>query len=67
MRAATYRPTTVEAKRALIDGLRLPLEEGLRLEGRLFIECQVRPDTLALQARAATAERETPADRRVDL
>ena len=65
--ATKPRPALFAAKRALIDGLRLPLEEGLRLEGRLFIECQVRPDTLELQARAATAERETPADQRVDL
>ena len=46
---------------------RMPLEDGLRLEGRLFIECQTRPDTVALQERVADAERNTPGDRRVDL
>jgi enoyl-CoA hydratase/carnithine racemase len=65
--ATKPRPALFAAKRAVIDGLRLPLEDGLRLEGRLFIECQTRPDTVALQTRAATAERETPPDQRVDL
>jgi enoyl-CoA hydratase len=65
--AAKPRPAIVAAKRAIIEGLRLPLDEGLRLEGRLFIECQVRPDTVALQARVAEAERTTPATQRVDL
>jgi len=55
------------AKRAIVDGLRLPLDEGLRLEGRLFMECQIRPDTVAIQERVAEAERTTPPDQRVDL
>jgi len=65
--ATKPRPAVVAAKRAIIDGLRLPLDEGLALEGRLFIECQLRPDTVALQERVADAERATPADQRVDL
>jgi enoyl-CoA hydratase len=65
--ATKPRPALFAAKRAVIDGLRLPLEDGLRLEGRLFIECQVRPDTVALQERVADAERNTPAEQRVDL
>ena len=44
----------------VIQGLRLPLDEGLRLEGQLFIECQTRPDTVALQERVADTERNTP-------
>ena len=55
------------AKRAIFDGLRLPLDDGLRLEGRLFIECQTRPDTLAVQQRVADVERTTPGSERVDL
>lgn len=65
--AARPRPAVVAAKRAIIDGLRLPLEEGLRLEAQLFLECQGRPDTQAIQARVAEVERTTPPDRRVDL
>jgi enoyl-CoA hydratase len=65
--ATKPRPALFAAKRAVVDGLRLPLDEGLRLEGRLFIECQIRPDTVALQTTVATAERETPPDQRVDL
>jgi enoyl-CoA hydratase len=55
------------AKRAIVDGIRLPLDDGLRLEGRLFIECQVRPDTIAIQAKAAEAERNTPPNERAEF
>jgi enoyl-CoA hydratase len=65
--ASKPRPAVVAAKRAIIEGLRLPLDEGLTLEGRLFIECQARPDTVAIQERVADAEREAPADQRVEL
>jgi enoyl-CoA hydratase len=47
--ASKPRPALTAAKRAIIEGMRLPLAEGLRLEGRLFIECQRRPDTVALE------------------
>ena len=65
--ATKPRSAVVAAKRAIIDGLRLPLDDGLRLEGQLFLECQLRPDTVALQERVADAERATPASERVDL
>jgi enoyl-CoA hydratase len=65
--ATKPRAALFAAKRAVIDGLRLPLEEGLRLEGRLFVECQTRPDTIAIQERVADTERSTPGDQRVDL
>jgi enoyl-CoA hydratase/carnithine racemase len=61
------RAAVVAAKRAIIEGLRLPLDEGLRLESELFIECQIHPDTVALQERVADAERTAPTDRRFDL
>ena len=47
--ATPPRPAVVAAKRAIVDGLRLPLDEGLRRESALFLECQTRPDTLAIQ------------------
>ena len=67
-RIASQPPAAVRAaKRAIVDGLQLPLDEGLRLEGRLFIECQVRPDTIAIQERVADAERVAPGDQTVEL
>jgi hypothetical protein len=44
-----------------------PLDEGLRIDGRLFLECQMRPDTVAIQERVAEAERTAPPDQREDL
>ena len=58
--ATKARYAVLAAKRAILDGLQLPLHQGLALEGRLFIECQVRPETLAVQDRVAQAERATP-------
>lgn len=43
------RAALLAAKRAVVQGLRMPLDEGLRLEGRLFIELQTRADTIGLQ------------------
>jgi enoyl-CoA hydratase/carnithine racemase len=65
--AAQPRHAVIAAKQALVQGLQLPLAEGLRLEGRLFIECQVRPETVELEERAAARERDAPPDERVDL
>jgi enoyl-CoA hydratase len=65
--ASKPRPAIVAAKRAIIDGLRLPLDEGLALEGGLFLECQIRPETLGIQAAAAEIERNTPPDQRAEL
>ena len=65
---ARHDPKAVQAaKRALIDGLRLPLDEGLRLEGRLFLECQMRPEAVAAEERASDAERNAPPDQVVKL
>jgi enoyl-CoA hydratase/carnithine racemase len=38
------------AKRAVTDGLRLPLDEGLRLESRLFREVNASPEARAANA-----------------
>jgi enoyl-CoA hydratase len=65
---ASKPPAAVRAaKRAILDGLRLPLDEALMLEARLFIECQMRPDTVAIQERVADMERAAPADERLEL
>ena len=50
--AAQPRHALVAGKKAVIEGLRMPLEDGLRHEGRLFLACQSDPGTLALQAEA---------------
>jgi hypothetical protein len=59
---AVVNHALVAAKRAIIDGLRLPLSEGLRLEAHLFAECQSDPATLALQDRIRERYRGTPPD-----
>jgi enoyl-CoA hydratase len=65
---ARHDPVAVQAaKRALLDGIALPLDEGLRLEGRLFFECQMRPEAVELEQRASDAERNAPPDERVPL
>ena len=45
------------AKRAVVEGLRLPLDQGLRLEGQLFLEANASPE-----ARAANAAISRPQD-----
>jgi enoyl-CoA hydratase/carnithine racemase len=65
--AAQPRHAVVAAKRALVEGMQLPLAEGLQLEGRLFLECQLRPETVALEERAAEREKAAPPGERVDL
>lgn len=39
----------IAAKRAIVEGLRLPFADGLRLEGRLFFELQAGPEAVALE------------------
>ncbi|MBV6508820.1 MAG: Short-chain-enoyl-CoA hydratase [Acidimicrobiales bacterium] len=60
------RHAVVAAKRAMVEGLRLPLDQGLALEGELFEECQARPDTVELEETAAGIERSAPARQRLD-
>jgi enoyl-CoA hydratase/carnithine racemase len=61
------RPAVVAAKRAIVEGLRLPLDEGLRRESALFVECQTRPDTLALQGDVVQRYAAAADDERVTL
>ncbi len=65
--ATKPRAAVFAAKKAIIEGLRLPLEEGLRLEAEQFIACQIAPETIALQERVADAERAAPPEERVAL
>jgi enoyl-CoA hydratase len=55
--ATKPRHAVVAGKRAILDGLKGSLPDGLALEGRLFLECQLRPDTVAIQEHAAGVER----------
>ena len=50
--AAKPRHALVAAKQAIVQGLRLPFDEGLRLEGRLFVECQLGPEAVKLEEEA---------------
>ena len=52
--ASQPRSALVAAKRAVIDGLRLPLSEGLRLEAQLFAEFLADPATLAISTLPGT-------------
>jgi enoyl-CoA hydratase/carnithine racemase len=65
--ASRPRPALVAAKRAIIDGLRLPLAEGLRLEAQLFAKRLADPATLELQDRIRERYRTTPPDVAVRL
>lgn len=47
------RAAIVAAKRAIVEGLELPLADGLALEGQLFLECQADPATIAVQREVA--------------
>jgi enoyl-CoA hydratase len=46
------RAALVAAKKAVVEGLRLPLDEGLRLEGQLFLQLQTGKEALELQDQA---------------
>jgi enoyl-CoA hydratase/carnithine racemase len=65
--AGMPRPALVAAKRAVVAGSRLPLDEGLALEGRLFLECQTRDDTLALQDETVQRYRDAADDEHLQL
>ena len=65
--AAKPRFALAAAKRAIVEGLRLRLEEGLRLEGRLFVECQRDSRAVDLEEQALRRYREAPPDASVEL
>jgi enoyl-CoA hydratase/carnithine racemase len=49
-------PAVFAAKRAVVEGLRLPLADGLRLEGRLFLEANASDEARRLNAEIARPE-----------
>lgn len=65
--AAKPRAALVAAKRAMVEGLRLPLDEGLRLEGRLFVECQLGPEATALEEAASARYAAAASDDHLEL
>jgi len=65
--ASKSRGAIVAAKRAVIDGLRAPLDEGLRIEGRLFVGLQTGADALALEDAARERYQAAADDERVEL
>ena len=65
--AGRPRRALAAAKRAITEGLRLPFGEGLRLEGRLFVECQLDGEAVALEEAALRRYDEAPPDAPVTL
>jgi enoyl-CoA hydratase/carnithine racemase len=65
--ASRPRRALVAAKRAIVEGLRAPFDEGLRIEGQLFLECQLGPDAARLQADALRRYSESSPDEPVGL
>ncbi len=55
------------AKRALVDGLALSLADGLALEGQLFIERQLNPESVRLEEEANERYRNADPDDQVTL
>jgi enoyl-CoA hydratase/carnithine racemase len=55
--AQNTRASISAAKRAIIEGLHLPFDEGMRLEGQLFIGLQTGAEALELQDRTLDAYR----------
>jgi len=65
--ARQYRPALVAAKRAVIDGLRLPFAEGLDLERALVIPRTADPVSVAKRAELADRYAATPPHTVVDF
>jgi enoyl-CoA hydratase len=61
------RHAVVAAKRALLDGMKVALDEGLAIEGRYFLECQTAAETLSVQQVAADRYRDADDDEHVEL
>ena len=65
--AAKPRFAIAAAKKAVIEGLRLPFAAGLQLEGQQFIECQTNAAAVALEHDAIARYRDASADDRIEL
>ncbi len=55
--ARNTRASLVAAKRAMVEGARLPFDEGMRLEGQLFLGLQTGAEALELQDRTLESYR----------
>jgi enoyl-CoA hydratase/carnithine racemase len=69
LEAIAARPVAslIAAKRAILDGLALPLDEGLAVEASLVAPLLAAPIALELQEEAIARYRETPPDEVVAL
>ena len=56
--ARNPRPALAAAKKAMVEGLRSSFEDGLRLEGQLFVQLQTSPEAIELEEQASQAYRE---------
>jgi enoyl-CoA hydratase len=65
--AGRSRAALLAAKRAIFDGLKLPLNEGLKLEGRYFLELQAGPDALHREQEALSRYATASPEERVSL
>jgi enoyl-CoA hydratase/carnithine racemase len=65
--ATKPRNALAAAKRAVVEGVRLSFDDGLRLEGRLFVECQLGAEAVALEEEALRRYEEAPPDAPVTL
>ena len=61
------RSAVVAAKRAIVEGLRLPFDEGLRLEGSLFIQLQAGEEAVGLEHAASERYSAASDDDHIDL
>lgn len=65
--AARPRAALAAAKKAVVHGSRLPLSDGLKLEGAMFAELIRQPESLARQAAARAAYRGRSSDTVIEL
>ncbi|MGH2759602.1 MAG: enoyl-CoA hydratase/isomerase family protein [Actinomycetota bacterium] len=56
--ARNPRPALAAAKKAMVEGVRSSFDDGLRLEGQLFVQLQTGPEAIELEERALRAYRE---------
>jgi enoyl-CoA hydratase len=61
------RSALFAAKKAVVQGLKLPFDEGLRLEGQLFMELQTGEEAQALEHQAIARYRDAPPEEQVLL
>jgi enoyl-CoA hydratase len=65
--ATKPRHAIVAAKRAMTQGARLPLDEGLAVEANLFLQCQADPSAIELEESVNQRYRDAPPDQQVSL